>query len=397
MTNDAAHSYAYDAEGNLVLVDGGGTAQYVYDVFNHRIREQTTSGTTEYIYDAGGRRVSSWLPSTNTATEGRIYWGGTQVAFRSSDGTTYFDHQEMTGTERMRTNYAGSVGSSYLSLPWGDGYAATVNSSGADQDNGHFAGLELDAESGTEHAQFRNYASAQGRWLSPDPYMGSYDFTNPQSMNRYAYALNNPVSLVDPSGLTPQCTIDPDTDIEQCTSDYPSCTTDPDASGCNSGGSGGCVSSGAQGCIPSSCASIYGCSGPPPSGPSSGSGGGMASPGAPSNGIPWYKNPCVQSALAKGAASTAIDAVGLLPEGGAVAGAFSLWHGAAGVSNGINILSRVQFGPQSSPLPAPGPMPRRMVPFHLPVPRSPLASHQLGLVSQRPRRLLGKLFPQRRS
>jgi len=51
-----------------------------------------------------------------------------------------------------------------------------------------------------------------------------------------------------------------------------------------------------------------------------------------------------QSALAKGAASTAIDAVGLLPEGGAVAGAFSLWHGAAGVSNGINILARVQIG-----------------------------------------------------
>ena len=65
---------------------------------------------------------------------------------------------------------------------------------------------------------------------------------------------------------------------------------------------------------------------------------------APSNATPWYKNPCVQSALAKGAASTAIDAVGLLPEGGAVAGAFSLWHGAAGVSNGIKILQRVKFG-----------------------------------------------------
>jgi RHS repeat-associated protein len=76
-----------------------------------------------------------------------------------------------------------------------------VNSSGADQDNLHFAGLERDAESGTEHAQFRNYASAQGRWLAPDSYMGSYDLTNPQSMNRYAYALNNPTSFLDPSGL----------------------------------------------------------------------------------------------------------------------------------------------------------------------------------------------------
>lgn len=64
---------------------------------------------------------------------------------------------------------------------------------------------------------------------------------------------------------------------------------------------------------------------------------------APNNTTPWYKNPCVQSALAKGAASTALDAIGTLPEGGTVAAAFSLWHGAAGVSNGNKILGRVAF------------------------------------------------------
>jgi hypothetical protein len=37
--------------------------------------------------------------------------------------------------------------------------------------------------------------------MSPDPYDGSYDFTNPQSLNRYTYALNNPLSWADPSGL----------------------------------------------------------------------------------------------------------------------------------------------------------------------------------------------------
>jgi hypothetical protein len=65
---------------------------------------------------------------------------------------------------------------------------------------------------------------------------------------------------------------------------------------------------------------------------------------ATNNATPWYKNPYIQSALAKGAASTALDSVGLLPEGGAVASAFSLWHGAAAVSNGNKILERVQFG-----------------------------------------------------
>jgi hypothetical protein len=37
--------------------------------------------------------------------------------------------------------------------------------------------------------------------MSPDPYDGSYDPSNPQSFNRYTYAMNNPVSYVDPSGL----------------------------------------------------------------------------------------------------------------------------------------------------------------------------------------------------
>lgn len=37
------------------------------------------------------------------------------------------------------------------------------------------------------------------RWLSADPLGG--DISNPQSLNRYAYALNSPVTLTDPSGL----------------------------------------------------------------------------------------------------------------------------------------------------------------------------------------------------
>ena len=37
--------------------------------------------------------------------------------------------------------------------------------------------------------------------VRPDPYKGSYTFTNPQSLNRYSYVANDPVNFVDPSGL----------------------------------------------------------------------------------------------------------------------------------------------------------------------------------------------------
>lgn len=116
-----------------------------------------------------------------------------------ANGTASFEHQDWLGTERLRTTYNGGVEGTYQSLPWGDGQSF----SGSDQDAHHYATLDYDSESNTDHAQFRQYSSTEGRFLSPDPYGGSYDPTNPQSFNRYEYAMDNPLSNIDPSGL--QC------------------------------------------------------------------------------------------------------------------------------------------------------------------------------------------------
>jgi RHS repeat-associated protein len=211
VTNDGFHSYTYDAEGNVLNVDGGSTAVYVYDALNRRVSAQTSSSTQEYLYDYAGRRTSIWNTANNSGIEGRIYWDGRQIAFRSYDGTTYFDHQDWLGTERVRTNYAGSTAATYGSLSWGDGY----NSSGsqtppyANQDSLHYAQLDHDAESNTDHAAFRQYSSTQGRWMSPDPYDGSYHPGNPQSFNRYGYSGNKPLSFADPSGQDQDACDDP--------------------------------------------------------------------------------------------------------------------------------------------------------------------------------------------
>lgn len=50
LINDSTHSYKYDADGNLISVDNGATASYVYDALNRRVRVQTASATNEYIY-----------------------------------------------------------------------------------------------------------------------------------------------------------------------------------------------------------------------------------------------------------------------------------------------------------------------------------------------------------
>ena len=44
-------------------------------------------------------------------------------------------------------------------------------------------------------------ASAQGRFTSPDPLLGSANPLDPRSWNRYTYTLNNPLRYTDPLGL----------------------------------------------------------------------------------------------------------------------------------------------------------------------------------------------------
>ena len=49
---------------------------------------------------------------------------------------------------------------------------------------------------------FRRYSTTQGRWISPDPAgLAAVDPTNPQSWNRYAYVMNQPLRSTDPLGL----------------------------------------------------------------------------------------------------------------------------------------------------------------------------------------------------
>jgi RHS repeat-associated protein len=71
--------------------------------------------------------------------------------------------------------------------------------------NYEFTGYENDSETGYNYANARFEAGRWGSFLSADPYLGSMDSTNPQSLNRYGYATENPIIFLDPSGL--DCTV----------------------------------------------------------------------------------------------------------------------------------------------------------------------------------------------
>jgi RHS repeat-associated protein len=64
-----------------------------------------------------------------------------------------------------------------------------------------FTGKERDTESGLDYFGARYYGSSMRRFTSPDPLLNSGRPDNPQTWNRYSYALSNPLTVTDPTGL----------------------------------------------------------------------------------------------------------------------------------------------------------------------------------------------------
>jgi RHS repeat-associated protein len=109
-----------------------------------------------------------------------------------------------------------------LFYPWGQPVNSSVESLWAGFNDGN-GWLLHEWQTDT-----RRYTPSAGRWFTPDPLGG--DVTNPQSLNRYAYVLNNPTSLTDPLGLG----------SEECSqsNDDNDCCNDPNYVGAECGGPG---------------------------------------------------------------------------------------------------------------------------------------------------------------
>ena len=58
MINDGLHGCTYDADGNILSVDSGSTATYLYNALNQRVRTTVGSVITDFTFNAAGQRVS---------------------------------------------------------------------------------------------------------------------------------------------------------------------------------------------------------------------------------------------------------------------------------------------------------------------------------------------------
>ncbi len=194
LTSDLTNSYAWDADSNTVGFNLGGSApiSITYDAFGRAV-ERNNSGTyQEILYSPVGRLALMAKQNTNSVF--LPLPGGEQATYTGS--TIRFRHYDWQGSARFESSMAEKEYGDIAYAPFGEMYASqdTIYAS--------FTGQQQDTISGMYDFLYREYSPVQGRWISPDPSgMGAASPTNPQTWNRYAYVLNDPLANMDPLGL----------------------------------------------------------------------------------------------------------------------------------------------------------------------------------------------------
>ena len=108
--------------------------------------------------------------------------------------TVIYYHTDAIGSVRMTTDASGQVIERYDYGPFGEPWPSQTQ-----PETRRFADHELDHETQLNYFGARQYHSQTGRFTRADD-PGYGEPSEPQSMNLYAYAQNNPLKFVDPEG-----------------------------------------------------------------------------------------------------------------------------------------------------------------------------------------------------
>ena len=217
----------YDKNGN-VLSDGFTT--YVWNYRNEMTQATVNGKTIFYGYDHTGQRTtvasgggSTFYPTKwyNVSGSGiptkHLFAGSMSVAsIEGSDGSArvYSDHTDHLSGQGVTTEVSGKPIEVVDYFAFGS--IRTHNQLGAYSEQRKFAGHEYDLETTLSYMDARYYQADGGRFLSLDPSFLAigddyavrnltgrpqvFQLINPQSLNSYSYANNNPIVNVDPNG-----------------------------------------------------------------------------------------------------------------------------------------------------------------------------------------------------
>ncbi len=193
LKNDSFHTYTWDADSNPLSID---SVSQTYDALGRMVEQNRGGAYTQVVYSPAGVKLA--LMNGQTLQRAFVSLPGGGSAVYNSSGLAYYRHADWLGSSRFASTVATPT-SKYFDVayaPYGEDYT----DSGTTDLN--FTGQNQDTVSGLYDFLYREYSPVQGRWVQPDPAgMNAVDLTNPQSWNRYAYVLNNPLMYIDPEGM----------------------------------------------------------------------------------------------------------------------------------------------------------------------------------------------------
>jgi RHS repeat-associated protein len=220
-----ATTYGWNANGNLTQkIEAAQTTLYTWDSYNRliEVKRGTTAATATsvaaYQYDANGNRVGkttvsgqkiaylvdSNLPYAQVAeekitlgavTDTTTYLYGIERIQQTRAGQGTYYHGDGLGSTRLLTDATGNLTDSYDY----DDYGALQSQTGTTKNDFLYAGEQFDAEAGLYYNRARHLDTNTGRFTGLDPFEGN--LSRPITLNKYAYAGNDPVNATDPSGL----------------------------------------------------------------------------------------------------------------------------------------------------------------------------------------------------
>jgi RHS repeat-associated protein len=163
------------------------TVRFVYDGDGGRVKKITWKGTTLFL-------GSSYEVSEDGQTIAYVFAGGQRLAAKESDGSLRIYHSDHLASPNAVSDQTGATVEFSENTPYG----SISRKEGTVKVAHRFTGQRLDEETGIYFFGARYYDPEIGRFAQADTIVPSPG--NPQDLNRYSYARNNPIIFVDPSG-----------------------------------------------------------------------------------------------------------------------------------------------------------------------------------------------------
>ena len=209
LTTFKGSSVSYDMDGNMLsngsltctydsanrLITAGGHT-YTYNAEDVRIRNLCEDEDTTYTYNTNAKLSMLLMKTTNGVVTKYVYGKGLIGEEVSGAFKTY--HFDFRGSTIAITNASGNITDTFAYDTYGKQIARTGTNTIIFGYNGR-DGVITD-DNGLIYMRARYYSPDMKRFINADIVAGK--LSNAVTLNRFAYANGNPVSFVDPFGLS---------------------------------------------------------------------------------------------------------------------------------------------------------------------------------------------------